>query len=58
VLLTVRELDPNDVRARLTEAGLPNLWIPRRVQKIDAVPVLSSGKVDLRGCEKLARKEA
>ena len=36
---------------KLQEAGVPNLWIPKQVQRIEAIPVLASGKLDLKRCQ-------
>ena len=54
VLLASVEIDQAELRAKLTEAGLPNLWIPRRVQRVDAIPTLASGKLDLKACRAAA----
>ncbi len=54
VVLTIRDLDAADLRKKLTDAGLPNLWIPRIVRRIDAIPILASGKLDLAKCKELA----
>jgi len=54
VVLTARDLDAADLRKKLTDAGLPNLWIPRIVKRIDAIPILASGKLDLAKCKELA----
>ena len=54
VLLSTIELDQPSLRAALAASGVPNLWIPRTISRIDAVPVLASGKLDLVGCKKLA----
>ncbi|MGH9619387.1 MAG: hypothetical protein ACRD45_06700, partial [Bryobacteraceae bacterium] len=42
------------IHARLLRSGLPALWIPKRedIHAVPAIPVLPSGKVDLRqSCE-------
>lgn len=54
VLLAAREIDPADLRAKLSGAGLPNLWIPKKIQRVDAIPVLASGKLDLKKCKEAA----
>ena len=48
VLLTTREIDAAELRAKLSELGLPNLWIPKKIHRIEAIPVLASGKLDLK----------
>lgn len=54
VLLTTREIDPGELRKKLSDVGLPNLWIPKIVKRIDAVPVLGTGKLDMQRCKELA----
>ena len=55
VLLTTVPIDGDDLRQKLTEAGFPNLWIPRIVKPVREIPVLASGKLDLKGCKAIAR---
>lgn len=50
VLLTTLEIDRAKLRLDLNAAGLPNLWIPKRIEKIAAIPILASGKLDLKKC--------
>lgn len=54
VLLTTIALDPAEVRERLLAAGFAALWIPRHIHKIEKIPVLGSGKLDLKECKRLA----
>ena len=54
VLLSAVEISIADLRLRLLEAGLPNLWIPRIILRVDAIPSLASGKLDLKALEALA----
>jgi acyl-[acyl-carrier-protein]-phospholipid O-acyltransferase/long-chain-fatty-acid--[acyl-carrier-protein] ligase len=56
VLLTTREIKSADLRKKLADAGLPNLWIPKIVKKIDAMPVLGTGKLDVQKCKELAAR--
>ena len=58
VLLTTREIDHTELRRKLSEAGLPNLWIPRIVKRIEAVPLLGTGKLDLQRCKEIAASGA
>ncbi len=46
-----------DLRYRLLEKGLPPLWIPKKMIRVSDIPILSSGKLDVQSCEKLARGE-
>src|SRR5437016_628067 len=54
LLLTAVDVDLAQLRDKLREAGVPNLWIPKKVSRVDAIPVLASGKLDLKKCQELA----
>jgi acyl-[acyl-carrier-protein]-phospholipid O-acyltransferase/long-chain-fatty-acid--[acyl-carrier-protein] ligase len=55
VLLTTRpEVTADALRDRLAAAGVANLWIPKVVKKVDAIPVLGTGKLDLKAAKALA----
>jgi len=54
VLLARVPVDEDELRNKLTEEGLPNLWIPRIVKQVEEIPVLATGKLDLKGCQTLA----
>jgi acyl-[acyl-carrier-protein]-phospholipid O-acyltransferase/long-chain-fatty-acid--[acyl-carrier-protein] ligase len=56
VLLSSIEIDQSKLRAALAAAGVPNLWIPRTIRRVEAIPVLASGKLDLVNCKKLAEQ--
>lgn len=45
---------------KLTQSGLPKLWIPKRenIHCIDAIPLLGSGKVDLKTVKRLAAEKS
>jgi acyl-[acyl-carrier-protein]-phospholipid O-acyltransferase / long-chain-fatty-acid--[acyl-carrier-protein] ligase len=58
VLLSSIDVDLPALRSALADAGVPNLWIPRTVRRVDAIPILASGKLDLAGCKKLAEEAA
>ncbi len=44
-----------DLRYRLLDRGVPALWIPKKMIRVSEIPVLASGKLDVQGCEKIAR---
>jgi len=56
VLLSGVDLDLAELRKKLQEAGVPNLWIPKNVHRVEAIPVLASGKLDLARCTEIAKK--
>jgi acyl-[acyl-carrier-protein]-phospholipid O-acyltransferase/long-chain-fatty-acid--[acyl-carrier-protein] ligase len=53
VLLSALDVDLAQLRPKLNEAGVPNLWIPKRVQRVESIPVLASGKLDIGKCKEL-----
>ncbi len=57
VLLTAVEIRPNLLRERLTQRGIPNLWIPKIILRVDAIPSLASGKLDLQALNALALRK-
>jgi acyl-[acyl-carrier-protein]-phospholipid O-acyltransferase / long-chain-fatty-acid--[acyl-carrier-protein] ligase len=56
VLLSTIEVDLPSLRAALSGAGVPNLWIPKTVRRVESIPVLASGKLDLASCKRLAEE--
>lgn len=56
VLHTVGEDLLEDVLQKLAEAEMPNLWKPKRRQfvAVEALPYLGTGKLDLKGLQRMA----
>jgi acyl-[acyl-carrier-protein]-phospholipid O-acyltransferase/long-chain-fatty-acid--[acyl-carrier-protein] ligase len=54
ILLSAVDIDLQKLRAQLNDAGVPNLWVPKSIRRIDAIPVLASGKLNLVRCKELA----
>ena len=56
VVLSVKDIDGRELSRKLSAAGLPNLWIPKPEDyyRIDKLPVLGSGKLDLREVRRIA----
>ena len=54
VLLAAMDLELEDVRKKLNGAGLANLWIPREIKRVEVIPTLATGKLDLRQIQVLA----
>jgi acyl-[acyl-carrier-protein]-phospholipid O-acyltransferase/long-chain-fatty-acid--[acyl-carrier-protein] ligase len=57
VLLSAVDVDLAQLRKQLRESGVSNLWIPKRVQRVDSIPVLASGKLDLTKCKELVEEK-
>jgi acyl-[acyl-carrier-protein]-phospholipid O-acyltransferase/long-chain-fatty-acid--[acyl-carrier-protein] ligase len=60
VLHTKLSKSPDELRKGLTAAGLPNLFIPAAdgFVEVPELPILGTGKLDLRGIKKLAVERA
>ena len=58
VLFTGEAGDPELLHRAMSESALPNLWKPHRDSyfSIDALPILGSGKLDIRGLRQLAEE--
>jgi acyl-[acyl-carrier-protein]-phospholipid O-acyltransferase / long-chain-fatty-acid--[acyl-carrier-protein] ligase len=56
VVLHSLDLDCAGIVKKLNEKGLPNLWIPKKEAfvKVDQIPLLGSGKLDLRQIKAIA----
>ena len=56
VLLSTVPVDLPDLRKKLTDMGLTNLWVPKIVKQVAVIPITAAGKLDLRACQKLAQE--
>jgi len=54
VILTTLPIEQAELRKKLVALGLPNLWIPKVIKRVEAIPLLATGKLDLRACHRLA----
>jgi len=54
ILLTTQEIAPEVLRAKLAALGVPNLWVPKIIRRVDRIPMLGTGKTDLKQCRELA----
>lgn len=43
-----------DLRYRLLDEGLTSLWCPKLIIPVDEIPLLASGKLDIKSCQDLA----
>jgi acyl-[acyl-carrier-protein]-phospholipid O-acyltransferase/long-chain-fatty-acid--[acyl-carrier-protein] ligase len=58
VLHTLSEAELDALKAGMDQCGLPNLWRPAAYHRIDAIPVLGTGKVDIRSLKQRAAELA
>jgi len=42
------------MRSKLAAAGFANLWIPRQIVRVEAIPTLATGKLDLKAIREIA----
>ena len=56
VVLSAVPIALDQLRNSLKDAGLTNLWIPKQVRLVDAIPVLASGKLDITRCGGIATR--
>jgi acyl-[acyl-carrier-protein]-phospholipid O-acyltransferase/long-chain-fatty-acid--[acyl-carrier-protein] ligase len=54
VILATIDIELDDVRDKLSAAGLTNLWIPKEIKRVEVIPTLATGKLDLRKIQDLA----
>lgn len=53
-------IDPDELWEKLNHSELPKFWIPKRenIYSIDSIPLLGSGKIDLKRVKRLAVEKA
>jgi acyl-[acyl-carrier-protein]-phospholipid O-acyltransferase / long-chain-fatty-acid--[acyl-carrier-protein] ligase len=56
VLFTAFDVDASTLREKLSAEGIPNLWIPRRIRRVEKIPCLASGKLDLTTLRRIAEE--
>ena len=54
-LYTRPDMTPRELWRQLSASGLPRLWLPKceDMLQVDSIPVLGSGKIDLRAAKEL-----
>lgn len=57
VLLAAMEVELTDVRKTLSAAGYSNLWVPKQIKRVESIPTLLTGKLDLRAIKALAETD-
>jgi acyl-[acyl-carrier-protein]-phospholipid O-acyltransferase/long-chain-fatty-acid--[acyl-carrier-protein] ligase len=57
---TRKDLTPQELWSKLNDSDLPKLWLPKRenLRQIEALPVLGTGKIDLREIKRMAKETA
>jgi acyl-[acyl-carrier-protein]-phospholipid O-acyltransferase/long-chain-fatty-acid--[acyl-carrier-protein] ligase len=57
VLLSAVDINLDELRTKLRDSGVPNLWIPKKISRVETIPILASGKLDLGRCKELAAEK-
>jgi acyl-[acyl-carrier-protein]-phospholipid O-acyltransferase/long-chain-fatty-acid--[acyl-carrier-protein] ligase len=57
VAFTTLPVEQAELRQKLAALGLPNLWIPKVIKRVASIPLLATGKLDLKACKRLAMEE-
>ena len=57
VLLSAIDIELTDVKAKLSAAGYSNLWVPKAIRRVEKIPTLATGKLDLRSIKALAASD-
>jgi acyl-[acyl-carrier-protein]-phospholipid O-acyltransferase / long-chain-fatty-acid--[acyl-carrier-protein] ligase len=55
VMLSSDKINITDLRPKLKAAGIAPLWHPKKIVKVNEIPILASGKLDIKKCEEIAR---
>ena len=58
IMLSTENMDDEAIkglRQKLLDSGVAALWIPKKIKKVNSIPSLASGKLDIKGCEDLAK---
>lgn len=56
IVTTIESLDLQALGRKLAEAGFPNLWIPKEMKYIPEIPVLGTGKLDIKALAEVAKR--
>jgi acyl-[acyl-carrier-protein]-phospholipid O-acyltransferase / long-chain-fatty-acid--[acyl-carrier-protein] ligase len=46
-----------DLRYKLLDEGLTSLWCPKLIIPVEEIPLLASGKLDIKGCQEMAEED-
>ncbi|MBS1485871.1 MAG: AMP-dependent synthetase, partial [Opitutales bacterium] len=55
VLVSAVDLELARVKEALRQSGISNLWMPKYIVRTDKIPLLVSGKLDLKALSDLAK---
>lgn len=50
------DVNLKDLRAKMLEDGIPALWVPKKIVDVEEIPILASGKLDIKACDTIAKE--
>ena len=53
ILLSSVEVQTHEIKIEMVKQGMPALWAPKEVIQVDQIPILASGKLDIKSCKEL-----
>ncbi len=53
ILLSTVDALVHEIKLALLKKGIPAIWAPKEVLKVAAIPILASGKLDIKACKGL-----
>lgn len=56
VLLILKNDNFEQIQQQIKDLNIPSIFKPSKIIKVDAIPTLGSGKIDLKGVKELAKK--
>lgn len=56
IYTTHPSLDPKQLQDAMREQGFTDLWIPRRIETVESIPLMGNGKVDYVTLEEMSKK--
>lgn len=56
VLLYVDNMSEDEISRKIRAAKIPPLMLPSKIHKVDEIPILGIGKIDLKGAKELAKR--
>ena len=56
VLVTTIDIEHRQIKEALKSEGISNLWAPKHIAKVDKIPLLASGKLNLKELSKIAKQ--
>ena len=57
VLLSAIDIELSDVKEKLSSLGFSNLWAPKVIKRVETIPTLATGKLDLRAIKELSKAD-